>query len=58
MDLAPQRTDTFTVLLDDTVADFVVAVIIGLAAPSAAIGARIQATNAVIRTRAAIRRYL
>ena len=45
-------------LLDDTVADFVVAVIIGLAAPSAAIGARIQATNAVIRTRAAIWRHL
>jgi hypothetical protein len=55
VDVAPQRRDTFAVLSDDTVADFVVTVTLGFAAPSAATGARIQATNAATRTPAAPR---
>jgi hypothetical protein len=55
VDLARQRTDTFVVLSDDTIAAFVVTEIIGLAAPSAATGARIQTVNAAMSTRAAAR---
>jgi hypothetical protein len=51
VDLATQRSGTFAVLSDDTVTDFVVTVTIGFAAPSAATGARIQATNAATSAR-------